>query len=425
MNDYSTPLRILRTFLAVTAIAMGIAASAAPGPGPRPVLDPLSFGAHVHRSVPNSLWKQVGFGSIRLHDANVTWAELQPARNRWHWDHLDQIVANARSAGVDILLPLNATPTWAASRPQSADAYGLGSASPPVQLADWDTYVAAVTERYKGKIAGYEIWNEPNLKEFFSGTPNEMAELTRRASVIIRKNDPAAKVVCASITGSYGIPWLKQYLQTGTGNYCDVIGYHFYTKHQAPEIMIETIQTVRKVMVSTGLSHKPLWNTETGWIISTGKEVVKVFGVSTDAIILSQDEATAYIPRALLLSKFFGVDRFYWYSWDHPSMGISAGRGIGWTRSSRLYSEFVKFISGATIESCSNMKPRWSCTLRTKSGLSVTALWSEAGLQSTRAPMTGEIFTISKLGEIVASGHIATEDTIKISGEPIFIRETR
>ena len=47
-------------------------------------------------------------------------------------------------------------------------------------------------------IKSYEIWNEANLKTFWNGTPEEMAELTKRAYDIIKKIDPAAQVVSAS-----------------------------------------------------------------------------------------------------------------------------------------------------------------------------------------------------------------------------------
>lgn len=384
------------------------------------------FGAHVHRSVPNSLWKQVGFGTIRLHDANVTWADIEPEKGAWRWSHLDRIIENARSANVEILLPLQAPPTWAASDPRSAGAYGPGANTPPARMADWEAYVEAVAYRYKGAVGAYEIWNEPNLKQFFNGTPKEMAELTKSAYDVIRRVDPSAKVVCSGITGDYGISWLKGYLKAGAGKYCDVIGYHFYIHHQPPEKMLSTISSVKKVIGDAGYGNKPLWNTESGWLISMGGAVdIKASGFKSDAKVLSLDEATSYIPRALLLARNAGVDRFYWYSWDHPSMGMSAERGMGWTRAARVYADFAKLVSQSRIESCENKDVLWKCQLRLHGGESLLAFWLEAGERSVHSSQSGTLLGITANGEIKNLRDIAIGESIRVGTEPIFIKVVR
>ena len=73
-------------------------------------------------------------------------------------------------------------------------------------------------------------------------------------------------MVCAGITGDYGLPWLKRYL-AAAGTSCDVVGYHFYTKHRPPEAMLDTVAEVRRAMADAGLQDRPLWNTEAGWLV--------------------------------------------------------------------------------------------------------------------------------------------------------------
>lgn len=390
------------------------------------IFDRAFFGAHVHRSVQNSLWKQVGFGAIRLHDANVTWADLEPEKGEWQWSRLDKIIENARSANVEILLPLQAPPTWAASDPKSEGAYGAGANSPPARMLDWDAYVEAVARRYKGAVSAYEVWNEPNLKQFFNGTPKELAEMTRRAYNVIHRVDPAAKVVCSGITGDYGVVWLKKYLAAGAGEYCDVIGYHFYAHHQSPEKMLSIISSVKKVIDDAGYGYKPLWNTETGWLISTGGAVdIKSSGFKSDAKVLSLDEATAYIPRALLLARYAGIDRFYWYSWDHPSMGLSAGRGVSWTRAARVYSNFVGLVSQARLDSCKNDGVIWKCVLQLRGGERLFVFWSEAGEHAVYSPQSGTLLGITASGEIKNLRVIANGDSIQVNSEPIFVKAFR
>ena len=75
-----------------------------------------------------------------------------------------------------------------------------GAASAPKSLAAWDAFVTQVVKRYKGRITAYQIWNEASLVMFWDGTPEAMAELTKRAYDIIKEEDPKARVVAASTT---------------------------------------------------------------------------------------------------------------------------------------------------------------------------------------------------------------------------------
>ena len=64
--------------------------------------------------------------------------------------------AAAAAANISIICAITSSPMWAAApgslppngRPSSPEAYG--------------NFTAKVAERYKGRIAAFEIWNEPN-----------------------------------------------------------------------------------------------------------------------------------------------------------------------------------------------------------------------------------------------------------------------
>lgn len=383
---------------------------------------PAFFGAHVHRSLPNALWKQAGFGALRLHDANVTWADLEPAPGRWNWSHLDRIVANAKGAGVDLLLPLQATPAWAASNPASAGAYGKGANTAPAHMSDWVAYVHAVATRYKGAIAAYEVWNEPNLTRFFNGSPRQMAALTRNAAQAIRQVDPAAKIVCSGITGNYGLSWFKDYLAAGADKYCDVIAYHFYVQHGAPEKMAPLIADVKKALANAGIRERALWNTETGWVIDTGGAARGAAdGVPATWKALPMETALAYIPRALLIARSNGVQRFYWYSWDHGSMGLTAGRGVRLTPAARLYTNFRNYVIGAQVDACKRVGTIWNCTLVLRDRTAVDVFWSTAGTQSVQAARAGTLREIDASGEIRRSRSLAADAEVEIGPKPVFI----
>lgn len=408
---------------ALAARAMFVlACAAAPCRAGAPqVFTPEFFGAHVHRSVPNSLWKKAGFGALRLHDANVTWAELEPQPGRWDWKRLDRIVANAGDARVDLLLPLQGTPAWAASNPASAGAYGKGANSAPADMDDWIAYVRAVATRYKGTIRAYEVWNEPNLTRFFNGTPRQMAELTKSAAQAIRAIDPAALVVCSGITSNYGLRWLRDYLAAGADRYCDVIGYHFYVQHGAPEKMAPLIADVKKAMARAGIAQRPIWNTETGWVIDTGGPGAPADGVPASWKPLSMETAMAYVPRALLIARSQGVQRFYWYSWDHGTMGLTARRGVRLTPAARLYTNFRNYVIGARVDDCTRAGALWHCALQLRAGTPVDVYWAEAGTLSVTAARAGSLREIDHGGELRRTRTLRAGDAVAVGPKPLFI----
>ena len=362
--------------------------------------DPTYFGMHVHRSVPNTIWKKANIGSIRLHDANVTWLDLEQSPGVWNWEKLDRIVFNALSAKVDILLPLQGTPTWAASDSTSKGAYGMGANTMPKNIEYWNAYVSKVATQYKGKIAAYEIWNEPNLKQFFNGTPEELAILVKSASKIIHAIDPNAKVVCSGITSDYGIDWLKRFFATGVGKSCDVISYHFYTHHEPPETMVSTIKAVKSAMSEYGLSHLPLWNTETGWLIGNKIEIDhEAAGFKSDAKVIDQIEAASFVTRSLILAKYFGVERFYWYSWDHKSMGLTGDMGRVITTSSNAYKTVSGLLIDSRLEICTVENKYWKCDFNSKNYNSFSILWATEGKTTYAKKEKRHAYKLSGVGD--------------------------
>jgi len=211
--------------------------------------------------------------------------------------------------------------------------------------------VRTVVSRYKGRIQAYEIWNEPNLKDFWTGTTDQMVTLTKEASQIIHAVDPKAIVVSPSATADFGIPWFEEFLKKGGGQFVDVIGYHFYVA-KLPEELVPLIQRVRQVILENGLADKPLWNTEQGWIAAARPD--------------SEELAGGVLARAYILAWATGVQRFYWYAWDNQLTGITtyneAERRV--TPAGHAYESMQQWLVGARMDSCmESAEHTWICQL--------------------------------------------------------------
>jgi hypothetical protein len=364
------------------------------------------FGIHIHRPSAGS-WPQIPAAEWRLWDSEGSvWYNLEPHRGQWNFAQLDRDVAMAEEHHVGLLLTLGQSPPWASSRPKDPPTWRPGGPAPPADEQDWKSYVHTVAVRYQGRIHTYEVWNEPNLKEFYSGTPEQLVALARDAYEIIHQIDPTAVVVSPSITGSYGIGWLRHYLDAGGGQYADVIGYHFYASPKAPEASIATMLQVREVMCNHHLENTSLWDTETGFSIESKFKVIHPLAGSLSQIV-SQADAIGYVMRAYVVHWAAGVSRLYWYDWDGNAMGLGDNDGHEKKAAASGYIAIHQWMVGAIIKSCDrDSDGNWTCAL-SRDGHPQWIIWNDEGTTDTKpTPVSWKVKSVSTVGP---TGGIVTE----------------
>lgn len=364
------------------------------------------FGMHFHHLGSTTPWPEVPIHEWRLWDAYVAWPNLEPTKGHWRFETLDKYVALAAENQVGLLLPLGLSPGWASARPQEKSTYQPGAAAEPRNMADWRTYVETVARRYKGRIQAYEIWNEPNLKQFYSGTVDQMIELTREASQIIRSIDPNALIVSPSATQDRGVPWLAEFLFKGGGSFVDVIGFHFYVAPQSPEATLSLVSKVRQTMTQSGLAEKPIWNTEAGWFLP------KPF---------PEDLAGAYVVREFIMNWTAGVQRLYWYAWDNHgwvSLETTQKDSITLTSAGEAYAVAARWLSGARMLSCnSDSKARWVCELD-RDGRKQWILWSAAGQSRYHLPPE---WHVARCEQIFGTSEQLQSQEIELGPSPVLL----
>lgn len=339
------------------------------------------FGLHIHRADQGTVWPTVQFGSWRLWDAYVGWAQLEPAKGKWDFSRLDRYVAMASAENVDILLPLAMTPRWASARPDEISPYQPGNVAEPKNISDWTAYVSAVASRYKGRIKHYEVWNEPSDINHYSGNLEKLVQLTCEANRILKAIDPGIKVISpASAGGGRHIDYLNMFLAAG-GNRCiDIVGHHFYVFRESPEAMVPLIRKVKRVMKANNVGHLPLWNTETGYWIENGD------GTPDHPMVAKggwrrlglERESADYLIRALLIARAEGVGRFYWYSWDSRyGLGMIEPSSEKEKPITKAWRSLAGRLIGATELACKESWDRWVCTFVLKSGRKDRVSWEK------------------------------------------------
>lgn len=386
------------------------------------------FGLHIHRIVlpqpyypkSNNItpWPPIKFGSWRLWDARVDWPYLEPERGKWNFQTLDKYVALAEREGIDLVLPFGLSPPWASARPTEPSSYGPGNAAEPRDIEDWRNYVSTVARRYKGRIKYYELWNEVNLKGFYSGSKEKLVELARVAYQTLKEVDPDIVFVSPSATGG-GHRWLDDYLAKGGAKYLDIVGYHFYIPKAAPEAMLPIIQQVQSIMRKHGLEKKPLWNTEIGWWIENKTKLAKPIGARPDWRKLDDEQAAAYVARTMALSWPAGISRVFWYVWDGIDMGLIEPGSLELKPAAIAFDTMAHLLTGGQLKQCSKNDRIWICSLVRADGKSVRIVWAEDDLpRKWPIPVDWRIKHVQRLD---GSSSELNGDSIQIGMAPVFL----
>jgi hypothetical protein len=372
------------------------------------------FGTHDHDPVTS--WPDGPVGSLRAWDAGVTWREIETAPGQFDFSRLDAMVDLAEQHQSDVLLVLGQTPTFHAKNPAAESFYGEGASSPP-DLAAWTAYVHTVAKRYAGRPVVLQVWNEANVSGFWSGTQQEMADLTKAAHDALDGITPRPTLVSPALVTRLTSQraWIDAFYGTavdGTpvADFVDVVSLQLYPEATGtPETSMELLQAIRTMLTGHGV-QKPIWNTEINYGL-TGKEVPPA----------PENEQVANVVTTYLLNAANGVERVYWYGWDQTSIVdtlLTEPDGT-LTRAGKAFGTVHDWMLGATVTGCEqDAEKTWTCTLdhpdgqrtvywNAESPLTMTLAAGTTGYQRVghrlRDATPGEEFTVGQVPVMVVT----------------------
>jgi hypothetical protein len=246
---------------------------------------------------------------------DLPWAVLQPhGPNEFDAQaqaFTDRVVADAAAAGIGVIMTARATPCWDSSAPAdvlshcSTTRLTDANAWPPRNLAAYGAFVAYLAQRYGTRLAGIEIWNEPDqINElYFAGREKakRYAAVLRAAYPAIKQANPNVRVLAGSLVGSNGI-FLRALYKAGIKGYYDALAVHFYT------LTLASLRAFRQVQLENGDS-KPLWLDEFGWSSCWPRHRIE----QEQACVTARVQATniANVFRSLARSTYVGAELTY------------------------------------------------------------------------------------------------------------------
>ena len=329
---------------------------------------------HMHDQ-PGYAWPAIEFGAFRNWDSGVVWSSIETARGVYDWANLDGDVAKARARGQKYLFNFGGTPRWAA--PGGTPTY-IGTNAPPDNMADLRDFARAIATRYRGKIEAYEVWNEPDIPLFYSGTGAQLLQMERAVLEGVRAGDPKALVAAPALAGvesAQAFPVVADYFAAGGGKGCDLFIYHSY---DPPETAPDATQTLRDALASYHLPAKPIWLTERGAQLGT----------------LTPTDAANFVARSFILGWATGVARQYWYAYDNEGYWSLDKQNHAAKTSDPTqldadgiaYREVRRWLFGAQMLSCGSDGRFWTCALRQSNGRVVHIVWTTGKVSDFAIP---------------------------------------
>jgi hypothetical protein len=335
-------VRALAAVLALTLLASVLAACAAhadrsaapPAPDTTAVvsLPPLSASARAARpSVGvqyHGLWdiytwrerRQVldnlvalGATWVRL---DVGWTNIQPNPGGYDKAYgvpfVDRVIRMARQRGLKVLVTFWRTPAWANG--------GRGEVAPPDDPATFARAFAWAVRHWRKQVTHWEVWNEPNLDDYFTGEdPATYVPLLCAAYHAAKAANPRARILFGG-TVYNDDDWIRRAYDAGAGGCFDIMAVHPYVApadtsplaHGGSEIwQFRHVKAVHALMEAHGDGRKPIWATEFGWSTHDNPP-----GTAAHDLGVTPELQGTYAVQALQLwaKRFPYVKRVFWYN---------------------------------------------------------------------------------------------------------------
>jgi hypothetical protein len=275
-------------------------------------------------------FQDIGLNYVRTHDfalsfdhstivgyADTSYDPLDPADYYFHFT--DSIVQNIYNAGGKVFYRFG----------QSYSNDTLYS-MPPANFDKWAQTCVQIIKHYNDGWANgfsynmdyFEIWNEPDLPQFWRGSVQEYIALYQKASRAIKQYNPSLKVGGPALSNVFDEAFINEFLDSVvTYNLpLDFFSYHLYY-YPNPYYFKKVNDYVRMKLNSYGLTGVELINTEWNSAMFNYNHYVE-FGMDDAINAASLASSLAYVQETDLSMFFRYSFRNYWFGMVHENGDI-------------------------------------------------------------------------------------------------------
>ncbi len=255
---------------------------------------PETFGVAIHFTHPGAgELAMIRAGGIRWLRMDLFWGEVEREPGRYTFTAYDGLVAKARAAGMRLIFILDyGHPRYDGGRsPHTAEG-----------RAAFARFAAAAARHYRGQGVVWEIWNEPNLAQFWFPAPNadHYAQMALAAAEAIRRADPTATIIAPAVV-SFEWPYWHALGRAGLFASLDAVSLHPYGVER-PEEALPRYRQLRQLL-HRYLPHWPI------------PLLVSEWGFSSVEGGISREMQARYLVRGWLANLTHDIPLTIWYDW--------------------------------------------------------------------------------------------------------------
>ncbi len=196
---------------------------------------------------------------------DLTWNTIQPRPDRWNWKNFDRSVELYQEQGIEPQFLLGYSARWAVDESLRDAEDPTNWMFAPPDLNAWKNFVTEAVKRYADAVTYWEVWNEPDLTNFWKGTPREYIDLLRVSYRAIHDHDPDAQVMTGGFAtlmshgGRKHFHMMRDVLRDASDAF-DVVAFHQHgTFDRFADIVDHELQDVLAVLPKP----RPLYFNET------------------------------------------------------------------------------------------------------------------------------------------------------------------
>jgi hypothetical protein len=255
---------------------------------------PDSIGVNIHFTDPApGEMELMAKAGIRWARMDFVWDQIEKERGKYDFSAYDRLLAALKAKQIRPLFILD----------YGNDLYQQGPPRSPEARAAFARFVTAAVTRFKDNGILWEMWNEPNIAQFWQSGPNvvEYAALAKEVGEAIRKAAPDEWYIGPAVSGmDFG--FLEGCFQAGLLEYWDAISVHPY-RHTPPETAAPDFARLRALIDRYAPAGKriPILNGEWGY-----SELYPGLNLRAQS---------RYIVRQALSNLANGVAVSIWYDW--------------------------------------------------------------------------------------------------------------
>jgi hypothetical protein len=253
---------------------------------------------------PERTYEWIAQTGVKWARCQTGWGRTEKVRGQYDFAWLDGVVNKLLSLGIQPWFNVGYGNQLYTPAAPHFSAVGWVPIYDDAALDAWKLYVNALGTHFAGRVTHWEMWNEPNIPNFWQPRkcdPADYVRLVAATALAVRKAVPNAKIIGGVVAGlGDNFDFIEGCVKAGLTTHIDRFSYHPY--RQRPELHYnEDIRMLRGIL-NTGKPNIPLWQGENG-----APSEPKGFGALAE-LNWNEDAQASWLLRRLITDVSLGVE---------------------------------------------------------------------------------------------------------------------